>query len=67
MSVTGRQRDRQTETDRKTEKDRQRYLLKQQWITDIYRYKCTGYTYIINKKVQTYRQAYRQRVRQTTS
>ena len=34
----------------------------QQWITDIYRYTCTGYAYIIYKKV-----TYRQRVAQSTS
>ena len=27
----------------------------QQWITDIYKYTCTGYAYIMNKKVQKYR------------
>ena len=39
----------------------------QQWTTDVYKYTCTAYAYIINKKVQTYRQPYRQRVGQSTS
>ena len=44
-----------------------RYSNANDWITDIYKYKCTGYAYIINKKVQTYRQSHRQRVGQSTS
>ena len=32
----------------------------QQLITDVYKYACTSYAYIIYKKVQTYRQPYRQ-------
>ena len=35
------------------------YLL-QQWFTDIHKHACTVYSYIIYKKVQTYRQPYRQ-------
>ena len=36
----------------------------QQWITYIYKYTCTGYAYIIDKKVHPYRHPYRQRVGQ---
>ena len=39
----------------------------QQWITDICKCTCIGYAYIIYKKVQTYRQPYKQRVEQSTS
>ena len=30
----------------------------QQWITYIYKYTCTGYAYIIDKKVHPYRQSW---------
>ena len=39
----------------------------QQWITDVYKHTRTGYAYIINKKLQIYKQPCRQRVGQSTS